>query len=129
MFAALAVIWQGFEWVSYWYNWPLPPLVALLIYLTLRKGWVAAGSRWLQHKNAWVDTYDLVDIKIGANGANQVLKLADSTGRRIQSLPLRDLQENADLWDLVYNGILHSVVNGKANPPRGTRVILKLPGS
>lgn len=129
MFVALVLIWQGFEWVSYWYNWLLPPVVASLVYFTSRKGWVAAGARWLQHKNTWVDTYDLTEIKIGANGANQVLKLTDSAGRRIQTLPLRDVQANADLWDLVYNGILHSTVNGKANPPRGTRTILKLPGA
>lgn len=120
---------SGPEWVTQWYMWLLPIITGFLVFITLRKDWVAAGARWLQHKNTWVDTYDLVDVTIGANGMNQVLKLTDSQGRRIQTLPLRDVQENADLWDLVYNGILHSTVNGKANPPRGTRVILKLPGA
>ena len=127
--ATVGALISGPDLINQWYLWPLPVITGALIYFTSRKGWVAAGARWLQHKSSWVDTYDLVEVAIGANGANQVLKLTDSAGRRIQTLPLRDVQENADLWDLVYNGILHSTVNGKANPPRGTRIILKLPGA
>lgn len=37
----------------------------------------------------------------------------------------RDTQGNPGLWDLVYNGVLHSVVSGNCDLDAETRRILK----
>jgi hypothetical protein len=117
----------GFGWITQWWCWLLIVLCGLGIYKATSNSWLAAGSDWLQNGSQWVNVYELVEVKIGAAGANQVLRLKDSYGRRIRSVNLSDVQANQPLWDLVYNGILHSVVTGKADPPHGTRKILSLP--
>lgn len=119
---------QGFGWVTTWYWWPSIALAGLLIYLIMRASWLAAGARWLQYKDQWVDTYELTHVHVQASGANMMLRLTDSAGRSIGSLTLKGIQRNQALWDLVYNGILHSVVTGRANPPTNVRTLLKLPG-
>ncbi|NKQ55367.1 hypothetical protein HFP15_20995 [Amycolatopsis sp. K13G38] len=100
----------------------------MLIWLITRGGWLAAGARWVQNKVKWVNTYSLTVVDVQASGVNMLLRLRDSSGRDIGSLKLKDVQRNQELRDLVYNGILHSVATGTANPPQKTRTILKLPG-
>jgi hypothetical protein len=117
----------GFGWVTQWWCWLLIVACGLAIYKAASNTWIAAGSDWLQSGSQWVDVYELVEVKMGASGANQVLRLQDSHGRRIRSVNLSNVQANQPLWDLVYNGILHSVASGRADPPKGTRKILSLP--
>ncbi|MGH3831930.1 MAG: hypothetical protein ACRDRS_16030, partial [Pseudonocardiaceae bacterium] len=119
---------HGFGWVSIWWLW-LPLIIfGLAVYWVTSKSWLAAGATWLQNGEVWVDVYELVTIDIKASGAKLNLRLTDSTGRTIGSLSLADTQRNQALWDLVYNGILHSVATGKADPPHNVHTILKLPG-
>jgi len=119
---------QGLSWATTWYWWPFIVLAGILIYIATGSSWLAAGACWLQNGKSWVDTYELTHIAVKASGVNMMLRLEDSTGRKIGSLKLKDVQRNQKLWDLVYNGILHSVVTGKADPPTNVRTILKLPG-
>lgn len=117
----------GFGWVTQWWCWLLVVVCGLAIYKATSNTWIVAGSDWLQNGSQWVNVYELVEVKIGASGANQVLRLKDSYGRRIRSVSLSAVQANQPLWDLVYNGIVHAVISGKADPPKGTRKILSLP--
>ncbi|MGH3720730.1 MAG: hypothetical protein ACRDRI_18165 [Pseudonocardiaceae bacterium] len=119
---------HGFGWVTIWWVWLLPIIFGLAVYWGMSKNWLAAGATWLQNGDVWVDVYELVSIDIKAGGAKLNLRLTDSAGRTIGALSLADAQRNHALWDLVYNGILHSVANGKADPPTNVRTILKLPG-
>jgi hypothetical protein len=119
----------GFGWVTQWWCWLLIVVCGLGIYKATSNTWIAAGSDWLQSGSQWVNVYELVEVNIGASGATQVLRLKDAYGRRIRSVSLSSLQANQPLWDLVYNGIRHSIIDGKADPPKGTRKILSLPGS
>lgn len=117
----------SFHWMTAWWWWWLLMLGAgFIVYKAFSNIWVAAGASWAQTGKSWVDTYQLTSIKVGAAGANQMLRLKDSAGREA-SFKLRDVQRNQALWDLVYNGILHSVSDGQASPPMGTRKILSLP--
>ncbi|MGH3491679.1 MAG: hypothetical protein ACRDRL_08625, partial [Sciscionella sp.] len=124
--AFLSLKYGGFIWVTIWWWWLIIVGFSLLVARAFSNVWLAAGASWVQYGKEWVDTYTLTDVKIGAAGVNQMLRLTDFAGRKI-SLKLRQTQRNPALWDLVYNGILHSVVTGQADPPKGTRRILKLP--
>lgn len=121
----------SFDWMarpSWWaFFGPLAFIGGWIMYKAFGKMWIAAGATWLQTGRFWVDVYQLTEVRIKAAGVNQMLRLKDSVGREV-SVKISDVQRNQALWDLVYNGILHSVVSGSADPSRGTRTILKLPG-
>ncbi|WP_143271334.1 hypothetical protein [Amycolatopsis echigonensis] len=119
---------QGFSWAATPYWWPFIALAGVLIWLIMRGGWLAAGACWVQNKDKWVNTYNLTAVDVHASGVNMMLRLQDTAGRDIGSLKLKDVQGNQKLWDLVYNGILHSMAQGTANPSEKARTILKLPG-
>lgn len=122
----VGVVFAGSDAVTFWFTWPIYIVTGALVAFTMRQEWLAAGATWFQHKQNWVNTYELVEVKIGAASASQTLKLKDLAGQYTE-VKLRDVQENPDLWDLVYNGILHSAVNGKVNVAPGHRKILGLP--
>lgn len=133
-----ALIILGLPTVNSWsVTWVLRPSLSFfwilslgggwLIYKIFSNAWLAAGATWLQNGRYWVDVYQLTRVEVKASGVNQMLRLRDSAGREIGSLKLGDVQRNQDLWDLVYNGIRHSVAAGSANPSPGSRRILELP--
>jgi hypothetical protein len=117
----------GVAWVTTWYWWVFFALCALVGYGVFIGTWIACGATWLQNGKRWVSIYELTEVRIKASGTNHMLRLTDSAGRTIGSLKLIAVQRNPKLWDLVYNGIQHSVATGKATPPSGTRKILRLP--
>lgn len=123
---AVGLLFAGPDAVTFWFAWPIYIVTGALVAFTMRQEWLAAGATWFQHKQSWVNTYELVEVKIGAASASQTLKLTDQAGQYTEA-KLRDVQENPDLWDLVYNGILHSAVSGKVNVSPGHRKILGLP--
>ncbi|WP_305093352.1 hypothetical protein [Prescottella sp. R16] len=118
---------NGFSWMTYWDVWLFVLAGGLFMYWRLGGEWFAAGARWVQVNSSWVDTYELVEIKFSADGVNRVLRLKDSSGRQIYSFRLRNVQSNPRMWDLVYNGILHSVASGECRVTPRARQILKLP--
>lgn len=123
---AVGLLFAGPDAVTFWFAWPIYIVTGALVAFTMRQEWLAAGAIWFQHKQSWVNTYELVEVKIGAASASQTLKLKDLAGQYTE-VKLRDVQENPDLWDLVYNGILHSTVSGKVSVSPGHRKILGLP--
>lgn len=105
---------------DYWYDlgsawmWLLPLISGFLITVTIGVGHCCAGAGWFARGNSWVTTYNLTSIKVTIPQNDRYLDLEDSAGRQLR-LPLATAQANKDLWDLVYNGILHSASIGDAD--------------
>lgn len=72
---------------------------------------VAAGADWLAQRKNFIKTYELTSIKMGNTPGDYDLELYDKEGRHV-TIKESTLAGNPDLWDLVYNGIRHSVANG-----------------
>jgi hypothetical protein len=78
----------------------------------------AAGSDWLMverarwgvKKRVWVDLYELKKIDVSYGGTAFHLFLYDKDLGLSRSF--EELQRDRRIWDLVYNGILHSVAGG-----------------
>lgn len=110
-----------------WLAWSWFVAFSVLSWWLGRDRWIAAGATWLWYGTQWLDSYDLATVVVWHVRRTQWLKLVDSSGRELRYLKLSWAQSNDPLWDLLYNGILHSVVSGKANPSGATREILSLP--
>lgn len=91
--------------------WVLIAAVAAAIFFGLRGTFCAAGADWLKTQHGWVMTYELTEVEMHLNGTSLDLFLRDSSGRGTNN-QIANLQNDQDLWDLVYNGIRHSVANG-----------------
>ncbi|WP_232284632.1 hypothetical protein [Rhodococcus sp. R1101] len=115
------------RWIHWWGAWLIITAGGWLMFRGIRNHWTAAGSTWVQCRDSWVDTYHLTRIRFSADGTNRVLRFKDAHGNEIHSFKISDIQGNPDLWDLVYNGILHSVAFGSCDIDAKTRHILKIP--
>lgn len=104
----------------------LPFLFAWLLFNHSRREFTAAGAGWVAHNTGWVRTYELVQVKIEVDAQPHLL-LVDSDLRATRP-PLREIQQNRDLWDLVYNGILHSFQERYVHTDPNARRILQLHG-
>ena len=111
-----------------WFLWMVLAVTIPIYYFSLRSKRVVAGADWLRSGPRWVRTYELTKIALKRNGTTALLELVDQGGRTLQ-VPWSQLQYNRELWDLVYNGILHSVYLGHAEVDAGARHHLKLPYS
>ena len=120
------VLHQDIGWMSIWWMWLIPLVIAPLIALAMRSESCSAGADWFAIGKRFVDTYALSSVEVKAPTHYRELELEDSSGRRT-SVQLMTVQANRDLWDLVYNGILHSVVHGGADTNALARRALKLP--
>ncbi|MBB5154088.1 hypothetical protein BJ970_001622 [Saccharopolyspora phatthalungensis] len=109
----------GFDWM-----WNTPWLWALVVGVApLWAGWqllcdrwgISAGADWLAVKGGYVDLYELTEVKVvgTSGGLAWDLELTDKKGTEL-SLNTREVQANQALWDLVYNGILNSVLRSSA---------------
>ena len=122
---------HGFNWITeirVWPAWLIILGIFPILYLSLRADQVAAGADWVQSGKQWVRTYELTSITLKPSGPNLMLQLIDRDGRKVRMSWSR-IQDNRELWDLVYNGILHSVYLGHAEVDSGARHHLKLPCS
>lgn len=118
---------NGPGWMSLWETWLVVVAGGAFMYWRNGREWFAAGAAWAQAGKSWVNTYELVKIKFSVDGVNRVLRLKDSSGREIYSFRLREFQANPRMWDLVYNGILHSVASGNCEITPKARKVLMLP--
>lgn len=114
------------DWMSIWWVWLIVLVVGVLVGITIRADSCTAGADWLSIGKKWVSIYELTSVKVKVPANYRLLQLTDTGGRRV-SISLNTVQENQDLWDFVYNGILHSVVNGNAETNALARRSLKLP--
>jgi hypothetical protein len=108
MFAAMTLIAGGFSWMTDWVFWLIVLLGPLIMFLTNRSQWMAAGADWFASDTGWVKIYDLTEVELAGSGASPRLYLTDAEGR-VAHAELRRMQANSRLWDLVYNGIIHSL--------------------
>ncbi|GAB3549123.1 hypothetical protein J2S53_004142 [Actinopolyspora lacussalsi] len=126
MFVFFCVRDTGFSWMTTWWLWlfvVLSPLPFLFVGRAIR---ISAGADWLRYgKTGFVSTYELTTAKITTGGASRYLELTDEHGNSAYA-PLHNLQMNRELWDLVYNGILHSVRGNGAETNKLARTFLDL---
>jgi len=126
LYWVIFVGWEGFGWMKYWPTWLLV-LAGSLFFLLMRKGTkMTAGSDWVYIADKrWIDTYNLREITV-TRGRDTDLKLVDNEDRQNIS-SLSEYQRNRNLWDLVYNGILHSAAynNARVNSDAISALYLK----
>ena len=84
---------------------------AVASFLSARNSTCAAGAEWFFHGGRWVRQYELTSVKVKMRFSLRYLRMTDRGGRTVTTF-LGDLQTNQELWDLVYNGIRHSVAAG-----------------
>ncbi|MDV6011011.1 hypothetical protein [Haloechinothrix sp. LS1_15] len=109
---------DAFGWVTVWQMWVLLVVLALLPAMPLTFMVYSAGADWLQvqrvrlgvTRGVFVKLYELTKIDVGVAGPNDFLRLWD--GERYLERSFIELQKDRRVWDLLYNGILHSMVNG-----------------
>ena len=115
-----------YSWLSMPWMWLVLAVAGLGMYSIFRAIDPAAGSDWLKVGRMWVLLYELTEIKARHRGASMHLDLKDSGGRSLQ-VRVDHLQEDRDLWDLVYNGLLHSVLVNDATTNHTVHSRLKVP--
>lgn len=123
--AAVTFMRGGFDWVTDWFPWCFSGGLSLLVYFDARRDRVLAGSQWVQTGKKWVSIYELTRIRSTNVGLQRAMKLEDCHGHKLV-LVLRHAQKNTKLWDLVYNGIVHSVASGDCDISKAARRILKV---
>jgi hypothetical protein len=120
----------GFQlhWMRYWEIWAGLLVIGLLVGLTQRKGSeCSAGVEWVRGRKGWVRTYELVKVKSSASASGSVSVSMEDADGRVLNTNLGTLQQDALLWDLVYNGILHSVILGDAETNGALHQFVKVP--
>ncbi|MFC7343257.1 hypothetical protein [Saccharopolyspora griseoalba] len=100
-------------WMQFWFIWAVLVLASFGVYASSRATECAAGAEWLKVGKTWVLLYELTSIKARVRSNAIHLDLKDGAGREVK-VSTSTLQEDRDIWDLVYNGILHSVIAGGA---------------
>jgi GMP synthase PP-ATPase subunit len=120
---------RGFtaNWFHFWWIWPAVAGFSLLAYPIVIKEGTAAGAEWVMVNKGWVRVYELTSIKAYTYSNTLNLHFVDSGGRKLQA-GIGRLQDDRRIWDLTYNGILHSVVNNAAETNHLARGTLRLPG-
>jgi hypothetical protein len=121
-----SLVWQDISWVSTWWMWIIV-LIWIPVFAFGRRGaTLAAGADWLRQNDRWVKTYELTKIKLGKRAGGYSLELADRDGH-VFSADLYELQRKPRLWDLVYNGLLHSAARNRPDLNRLAIDMLALP--
>lgn len=101
----------GFGWATSWSMWLALILIPAVLALFMNNDRpIAAGAHWLYHKRRWIRTYELESLRVTSGLTANDLALGQD-GKELL-IRVDNLQENPALWDLVYNGIRHSVANG-----------------
>ncbi|MGH3503954.1 MAG: hypothetical protein ACRDQA_24125 [Nocardioidaceae bacterium] len=116
---------SGLYMLGTWLIWLIIVVGGFGYYLLSLQPWTAAGAEWVRRNRSWVRTYELTTINTYFYLQKQRLHLCDSGGRTLRT-NLLVLQEDELVWDLLYNGMLHSVVNG-ADISDATRGVLEIP--
>lgn len=74
-----------------------------------------------------MDTYDLVVIEVvGHADASRSFDLYDAQGGKVTNVTGRCICSQPQMWNLVYNGMAHSVANGAIVKGTGADFVLKL---
>jgi hypothetical protein len=112
LFLVLSLVKAGdFSLLKYWFLWLLAALAAVGIASSTKVARCSAGADWLMLKKAWVKTYELTEIKTRYLSNTIYIYLTDKDGRKIDE-QINTLQQDRLIWDLMYNGVRHSIANG-----------------
>ncbi|WP_344854098.1 hypothetical protein [Amycolatopsis ultiminotia] len=109
---------EGLSAFQYWQLWIVIAVFTFLTsspftYLTYAAGadWLMVErSRWGVKKRTWIDLYNLTKVDASYGGTTFHLWLHSKEGGFSRST--EELQRDRRIWDLTYNGILHSVASG-----------------
>lgn len=124
---ALTLKQWSFWWMTLWWAWLCGPvLLGVILYVWTRRAAIAAGVDWYKNGKHWVDTYDLKSVKVEAGPGKFNLALRDRSSRAVVT-PCLTIEKNRKLWDLVYNGIVHSVKDHPVETNKASRQYLDLP--
>lgn len=108
---------QGFDpsWIAYWPPWAVIIAVSLLMTWMVSTSACSVGADWLKvSRRRWVRLYDLAYVKTAFHNTDLHVEFKDRDGRYLDA-KLEDLQQDRGMWDLIYNGILHSIIAGGAD--------------
>jgi hypothetical protein len=94
-----------------WWEWLLAIGAGVGIYFSTKAEWCSAGADWFSFQKSWAKTYELTEIKTRYLGGTTIVYLTDADGHKIDA-PLNVIQEDRLIWDLLYNGVRHSIANG-----------------
>lgn len=97
------VLFQGWPWI-------FPVVGGALIAWNVRGTNLSAGADWLQSRRHWVRLYELTAIRYTTKPGGFSVLLEDAHGGSAGG-DLQELHSNPALWDLVHNGIQHSVAS------------------
>lgn len=104
---------NGFGWMVHWWLWGIFGAAIFWIYLSALSGTCAAGAEWVARGRRWVKIYELAEVSYHTRIGGARLRLRDSGGHRLM-IKIEDLHGDRTIWDLVYNGVLYSVIAGGA---------------
>lgn len=121
-----SLLWQDISWMSIWWMWIIVLIWIPVLGFGRRGSTLATGADWLSRNKQWVKTYELTTIKLGKRAGGYNLELADREGRSFTA-DLYELQRKPRLWDLVYNGLLHSAARNRPDLNRLAVDMLALP--
>lgn len=116
----------GFGWVTKWWAWCIIIPAGVLMALPDKREYVAAGAGWFARERRWVDIYDLTTVKLHLSAGGYSIELRDSAGRGVAKR-MMTIQIVPEVWDLLYNGILHSAHSREIETNKKTRLLLHLP--
>jgi hypothetical protein len=115
-----------FHWMQFWQMWLIVVVGVAAATLTMRSDRCSAGADWLKYRKSWVRTYELDVIMVRCSRGRPTVRLTDQ-GKRVVDVEANMLWENRLIWDLLYNGVRHSVAGGAALND-AARGFFKLPG-
>lgn len=118
---------RGIAWVTDGQLWLGAVVLTFLALLVTRLSYrsTAAGADWCRFGKYWVKTYELTEVVMRQSYTGWYIILTDVNSRKLERF-IPGIQGNPELWDLVYNGILHSVVKGGAKIDQRSREKLGL---
>jgi hypothetical protein len=94
-----------------WWVWLIAVVAGVGIFFSVKADRCAAGADWFMYQKSWVKNYDLVEIKTRFYSNTIYVYMTDGEGRKVEA-PLTAIQQDRLIWDLLYNGILHSIAGG-----------------
>lgn len=126
MVVPLTIAQRGLSWMGFWWFWPILAGVCLLAFVKSGER-IAAGAAWFMYGRCVVRTYELTSVKLvrSSGGRASELELRDAHGGKA-FVGMWKFQLHPRMWDLVYNGIRHSVRAGAETNGR-VREHLRLP--
>lgn len=123
MTAVILLQYHSFDWVLSWQIWLIVVVGSYLMSDPLARQTISAGADWVQWKKrpkwyqwrrdrgTFLKIYRLTKIEGYGAGPVLYLRIVDEDGRGIDRTRT-ELHPDRRIWDLMYNGIQHSVANG-----------------